>query len=186
MRAFVAVDLVPDLKITLEVLIRNVGKGAKGVKWTRPEGMHLTLKFLGSITDAEVESAKILLRDIAGRHHPFGFDLEGTGTFPPGGPKSPRVLWAGVRETPELMALQKDFEDGFETMGIPREDRAFHPHLTLGRVKSSVGLDAALRELEKYKTTGFGRMTVCRIALFESLLGPGGAEHTILEEADLG
>ncbi|MHB8095349.1 MAG: RNA 2',3'-cyclic phosphodiesterase, partial [Candidatus Aminicenantales bacterium] len=85
MRAFVAVDLVPELKIRLEALIRSVGKGAKGVKWTRPEGMHLTLKFLGSITDAEVESAKSLLKDVAGRHRPFDLELEGTGTFPPGG-----------------------------------------------------------------------------------------------------
>jgi RNA 2',3'-cyclic 3'-phosphodiesterase len=186
MRAFVAVDLVPELKITLETLIRSVGKGAKGVKWTRPEGMHLTLKFLGSITEAEVESAKILLKDTAGRHRPFSLDLEGTGTFPPGGRKSVRVLWTGIREAPELLALQKDVEDGFETIGIPREDRAFHPHLTLGRVKSPVGLDAALHELEKYETTEFGRMTVLRITLFESLLGPGGAEHRILKEADLG
>lgn len=185
MRAFAAIDLAPELKIALETLIRDAGKGAKGVKWTRPEGMHLTLKFLGSISDAEVESAKTLLKDIAGRHRPFALELEGTGTFPPGERKSPRVLWAGVREAPELMALQNDFENGFETIGIPREDRAFHPHLTLGRVKSPVGLDAALHELEKYRTKGFGRMTVLRIALFESLLGPGGAEHRKLEEAEL-
>ncbi len=186
MRTFVAIDLTPDLKITLEALIRNIKKDATGVKWVKSAGMHLTLKFLGEIPPEKVADIIGLLKTIANNHPTFLLKLKGTGTFPPGRKRSARVIWAGITETPELMALQEAMEKGFETIGFPREDRPFHPHLTLGRVKFPHGLDPVLDELEKFRETDFGQMMVDRIRFFESILKPDGADYSVLAEVELG
>ena len=184
MRTFVAIELAPDLKITLEALIRNIKKGAKGIKWTHSAGMHLTLKFLGDIPPEKAGDVIVLLKTVAEKHSTFPLQLKGTGTFPPGGKRGARVIWAGITETPELMALHKGMEEGFERIGFPREDRPLHPHLTLGRVKSTDGIESVLAELEKYRETDFGGMMVDRIRFFESVLKPDGAYHSVLAEVE--
>ncbi|MCJ7644678.1 MAG: RNA 2',3'-cyclic phosphodiesterase [Candidatus Aminicenantes bacterium] len=184
MRTFVAIDLAPDLKINLEALIRNIKKGAKGIKWTNSAGMHLTLKFLGDIPPEKAGDVIVLLKTIAEKHSTFPLQMKGTGTFPPGRKWGTRVIWAGIAETPELMVLHEGMEEGFERIGFPREGRPFHPHMTLGRVKSPDGLEPVLDELEKYRETDFGRMMVDRIRFFESFLKPGGADHSVLAEVE--
>jgi 2'-5' RNA ligase len=182
MRTFVAIDLAPDLKITLEALIRNIKKGAKGIKWTNSAEMHLTLKFLGDIPPEKAGDIIGLLKTIGEKNTTFPLQLKGTGTFPPGRKRGARVIWAGITETPELMALHEGMEEGFERIGFPREDRPFHPHLTLGRVKSTEGIEPVLDELDKYRETDFGGMMVNRIRFFESVLKPDGAHHSVLGE----
>ena len=184
MRTFVAIDLAPDLKITMEALIRNIKKGAKGVKWVNSSGMHLTLKFLGDITPEKAGDIIGLLKTIAEKHSAFPLQLKGTGTFPPGRKRGTRVIWAGIPETSELMALDEEMEAGFERIGFPREDRPFHPHMTLGRVKFLDGLEPVLDELERYRETDFGGMMVNRIRFFESVLKPDGADHSVLAEVE--
>jgi 2'-5' RNA ligase len=185
MRTFVAVDLSSEIKINLEDLIRNVRKKARAVKWVGPEAMHLTLKFLGEIHEDQGGAVGTLLEGLAGNRRPFPLKLKGTGTFPPGGGMNARVLWAGVVEDPGLMELQAALEDEFENAGFSREDRPFHPHLTLGRVKSRDGLDLVLRELERYGTVDLGEMMVARLTFFQSVLKPSGPEYKVLTEAVL-
>jgi 2'-5' RNA ligase len=185
MRAFAAVDLSPEIKRALEALIRNVRKNAGGVKWVGPGAMHLTIKFLGEIPEDKAGTVGTLLEGLAGTHRPFLLKLKGTGTFPPGGGLNARVLWAGVVEDPGLMGLREALEDEFERAGFPREDRPFHPHMTLGRVKSPDGLERVLRELERYGTVDLGEMMVARITLFQSVLKPSGPEYRVLTEAAL-
>lgn len=185
MRTFVAVDLSSEIKINLEDLIRNVRKKAAGVKWAGPDAMHLTLKFLGEIPEDKAEAVGTLLEGLAGTHRPFPLKLKGTGTFPPGGGMNARILWAGVVEDPGLMKLQAVLEDEFERAGFPREDRPFHPHMTLGRVKSPDGLERVLRELERYATIDLGEMTVVRLTFFQSVLKPSGPQYQVLTEAAL-
>ncbi|HEX2695879.1 MAG TPA: RNA 2',3'-cyclic phosphodiesterase [Acidobacteriota bacterium] len=185
MRTFIAVDLAPEIKITLETLIRNARKNAGGVKWVKPEAMHLTLKFLGDIPEDTVGNVKALLERLAGTRKSFPLRLKGTGTFPPGGRMNARVLWAGIEEGPELMELQAVLEAECEKAGFPREDRSFHPHMTLGRVKFPEGLEPVLRELERYRTVDLGEMTVAALTFFQSVLGPSGPEYKVLAEAVL-
>ena len=184
MRTFVAIDLAPDLKINMEALIRNINKGARGVKWVKSAGMHLTLKFLGDILPEKAGDVIGLLKTIAENYSTFPLQLKGTGTVPPGRKRGARVIWAGITETPELTALHGAMEEGFETIGFPREDRPFHPHLTLGRVKSPHGLEPVLDELERFRETDFGQMMVDRIRFFESVLKPDGADHSVLAEVE--
>ena len=145
--------------------------------------MHLTLKFLGPIDDGPAARVQEVLAGIARRHAPFPLRLEGTGAFP--GERSPRVLWVGVAPEPALLALQDDIDAALEVEGFERERRAFTPHLTIGRVKGPDRVDKTMLELEKHRTESFGAMTVRKVALFESLLRPDGAEYRIVYEAPL-
>ncbi len=185
MRAFLAIDLVPELKASMEALIRQVRAGARGTKWVEPQGMHLTLKFLGWISEDGAASVESGIREIVGNRPPFRIRLRGTGTFPPGWKKNARVLWVGIDEDPGLMSLQKDMETALEKLDFAPEDRPFHPHLTLGRVKTPEGLDRILANLEKHRDADFGDMPVSSITLFESVLGRSGAEYKPLAEVPL-
>jgi 2'-5' RNA ligase len=185
MRTFIAIDLDPPLKERVALLVQKLNRGNPNVKWTEPAGMHLTLKFLGEVDEARVEETKTALRTIASRHHPFELGLKGTGTFPPGS-RNPRVLWAGFEPREELSALQADIEEELARLGVPREERPFHPHLTLGRVRTSRDIQKTLRELEGWSEFEFGYMGAKAVVFFESVLTPEGARYAALGEFPLG
>jgi 2'-5' RNA ligase len=184
LRAFIAIDLDPELKAAVRDLVRKLEAVRADVRWTRPDGHHLTLKFLGEIDDAASARVRPVLKAAASRHRPFPLRLVGTGAFP--GARNPRVLWIGVDAGPELAALQADLEKALEQEGFPPEDRAFKAHLTLGRVKGRDRLDKAMAELAARSGDDFGGMTATKIALFESRLRPDGADYHIVEEVQLG
>jgi 2'-5' RNA ligase len=182
-RAFIAIDLEPRIKESLLSLVRDLRAARADIRWVSDGGMHLTLKFLGQIDESQALRVREILKDAAGRHHAFPLRLEGTGAFP--GEASPRVLWVGFAAQPELLALQDDIETALEAEGFEREKRGFAPHLTLGRVKGPERVAKAMSELAKHSQESFGAMTVLKVALFESLLRPEGAEYRIVFEAEL-
>lgn len=184
MRAFIAVDLDPALKAAVQDLIRALEGTRAEVRWTKPGGYHLTLKFLGEIDEPTVERVKAVLRAAASRHKAFPLRLHGTGAFP--GERGPRVLWLGIEAGPELTALQSDLEAALEAEGFLREGRPFKPHLTLGRVKGPDRLDKVMAELAKHADDDLGGMTAVKVALFESRLRPDGAEYHVVDEVGLG
>lgn len=183
MRIFIAIDLDSELKKTLQDLVLKLKKTGADIRWISFQGMHLTLKFLGEVGQDSIPAVENVLRTAASGHSRFPLALRGTGTFPGG--KSPRVLWIGVKEEPALMDLQKEVELGLEKEGYPLEERPFHPHLTLGRVKSPSRVREAVLELEKFRDTVFEEMTVRKVTLFESILRPQGAEYRAVSEFDL-
>ncbi len=183
MRAFIAIDLEPQIKESLLSLVQELRATRADIRWVSGGGMHLTLKFLGPIDEGQVLRVKEVMKDVAGLHRAFPLRLEGTGAFP--GEASPRVLWVGFAAEPELLALQDDIETALEAEGFEREKRGFTPHLTLGRVKGPERVAKAMSELAKHRERSFGAMTVHKVALFESLLGPEGAEYRIVFEAEL-
>jgi len=184
MRTFVAIDLDPALKERVSLLVQKLSRGHPNVKWIDRDGMHLTLKFLGEIGEAQAEEVKDALRTVTARHHPFELGLKGTGTFPPGS-RNPRVLWAGFESREELAALQADIEEELSKKGFPREERPFRPHLTLGRVRSSRDIQKTIRELEGWAEFEFGYMGAKTVTFFESTLTPEGARYTALGEFPL-
>lgn len=181
MRAFIAIDLEESLKRTLETFAGELKPLARGVRWVGAAGMHLTLKFLGEISESDAARLSSVLEETATRHRAFALALVGTGTFPPGR-REPRVVWVGVVSGPPLLALQEDVEREMAKLGFEREKRPFHPHLTLGRVKSPVGLDPLVQEMRRQQDRRFGGMSVQKFSFFESTLKPSGAEYTILKE----
>ncbi len=184
MRAFIAIDLNPEIKKTLYELIKELDKETKSVKWVSEGGMHLTLKFLGEIDKDRVQEVENVLKKVSSQYRPFSMKLKGTGSFPPG-KKVPRVLWIGIEAEETLKALQAHLEGELEKLGFPREERKFHPHLTLGRVKIPTGLGQALALLDKYQERNFGEMKVEKVVFLQSILKPTGAEYSVLSEFKL-
>jgi len=182
-RSFIAIDLEPEIKKTVQDLIQKLKKTGADVRWVNIQAMHLTLKFLGEVGPEALPGVEAVLNLAASGRPGFPLALHGTGAFPNG--ESPRVLWVGITEEPSLMGLQEDIDQGLEMEGFPREQRAFHPHLTLGRVKSPSGIRKAVLELDKYRDISFGEMAVRKVALFESILKPQGAEYRVAAEFDL-
>jgi 2'-5' RNA ligase len=183
LRVFVAIDLEPELKKALQDLVMRLKKTGADVRWVNFSGMHLTLKFVGEIAEGDLPAVQTVLRDLTRECAGFPLALRGTGTFPES--RSPRVLWVGVKEEPGLMALAEEIEKRLAAEGFPPENRPFHPHLTLGRVKSASGIQATLRELEKYREAPLGEMAARKVTLFESVLKPEGAEYRVVSEFEL-
>ncbi len=185
MRTFIAVELDPSIKENLTDLLGKLQRAGGDVRWIRPRGMHLTLKFLGETSEEQAEEVKEGLDRACSDVPPFPLRLRGTGSFPPG-KKNPRVLWVGVEENRTMHLLQERIEREMEKIGFPAEKRTFHPHLTLGRVKSPQRLEKAIAVLAEHAGSDFGSMTVDRVTFFRSILKPSGPEYSKLGEYTLG
>jgi 2'-5' RNA ligase len=181
MRTFIAIDFDKEIKDTISALIQKWDTGDRNIRWVKTQGMHLTLKFLGDITEDRIKEVKSVLADISKDYPSFRLSLKGTGAFPPGA-RYPRVIWIGIEMTKTLQNIQTRLENELHKIQFPKEQRKFHPHLTLGRVKGTQNLGVILRSLDQHKETDFGEMTVNKITLFKSTLKPTGAEYTILSE----
>lgn len=176
-RAFIAVTLAPAVGEEI-AKIQAVLKDAQGdIRWTRIEGMHLTLKFLGDITQAQVEPILTALRATLSNQPSFPVQANGLGAFPH--LKRPKVLWAGLRGE-GLVALQEKVESALVTLDFPREERGFTPHLTLGRVRSLRGWEQVLAVVRKHEQIQFGKSVVDHITLYQSTLRPDGAVYSPL------
>lgn len=181
MRTFIAIDLDEGLKRALGTFADELKPLAKSVRWVGASGLHLTLKFLGEISELDAARISSALEETALRHRVFELVLAGTGVFPPGR-RDPRVLWVGAASGAPLLALQEDIESEMAKLGFEHEKRPFHPHLTLGRVKFPSRLDLLVQEMEKHQGRRFGEMSVQKFTFFQSTLKPSGAEYTVLKE----
>lgn len=184
MRTFVAIDLEPEIKKNLSRFIQKLERFQPNIRWTKHPAMHVTLKFIGEIPERKTDDIQAVLNDISLRHKEFPLKLAGTGTFPRGS-RFPRILWVGIEDSQALSSIQKDIETILAGLSIPLEQRKFHPHLTLGRVKSHQNIAPVLKELSDHTTTCFGTMIVERITFFRSTLKPMGAEYGVLSEIQL-
>lgn len=153
------------------------------VRWVGTESMHLTVKFLGDLDDQQVEDVKGILQEAVLSYSPFTFKVAGVGGFP--NLRSPKVIWAGVSSTKELISLQKDIETSLSGKGFELGVRDFTPHLTLGRIRSRSSIDQALSLLQEVGNRVFGKVEVREVVLMESHLLPSGAKHTDLFVAPL-
>lgn len=180
LRLFIAVSLPEAMKGLLSDLQASWKKKAEGVRWVRPEGLHLTLKFLGDVPSCKVEAIGKVMEEVARSFPPFEVEVRGAGAFP--NLRRPRVLWVGVSD-PEgrLKGLFKALEKGLRKLGFPEEERDFHPHLTLGRVKA--GGDFSFLQGEEVHV---GVLPVREVVLFKSELRPEGALYHALFSAPLG
>jgi len=184
-RAFIAIEIDPAIITRLTALQQQWRCAEAPVTWSRPEGLHLTLKFLGNVPEERLPSITETLARIAHAHFPFVLRVEGVGGFPT--LKRPRVLWAGIGEgsAPATM-LAREIETALEALGFPRESRPFNPHLTLGRVKAPDGLARLLALMTPLIDAPFGEMQAQAVSLMRSELSPHGAKYTELYRASLG
>jgi 2'-5' RNA ligase len=184
MRTFIAVILDPKIKEKLTRMVIQFKKISSGIKWVRPESMHITLKFLGNIDNQKADQIKEVMDHVSQKHRSFHLACIGVGTFPQKSRK-PKVIWVGFNEHDPLKTLQSEIESELERIGFPKEKRNFHPHLTLGRIKKSAAFHNLIPELERAEQKEFGITKVDRITLFKSTLTPSGAIYDILHESEL-
>jgi len=177
-RSFVALELSDEVRERLSALLQRLQRTSAAVKWVEPENLHLTLKFLGEVPEERIELIAESLRAVAQATEPFSFTVKGVGGFPD--LRRPRVLWVGVEATQPLMRLQQLIERAMEQLGFPPEERAYHPHITLGRVKAMAGMEKVREILGEYKDAEFGEVFVAHLTLFRSDLSREGPTYTPL------
>ena len=147
--------------------------------------MHLTLKFFGNIEESRIDPIFKSIEEPIRKTLPFSLKVRGVGAFPH--LKNPRVIWIGlVDEREVLTSLQKQIETQLEKVGFQPENRPFHPHLTLGRMKLSRGKEDLVGRMERHREEEFGDFQVERVVLFKSDLKPSGPIYTPLRELRLG
>jgi 2'-5' RNA ligase len=182
LRLFLAVELPGEVREAAAAhaarLRRYTGVRAS---WPRPESLHLTLKFLGDVEGARVESLSSVATAAAAGLDPFILTIEGAGTFPPRG--NARVLWLGVRdEAGQLSRLQLRLDNECAAHGFPRESKPYKPHLTLARLRAFQPPELVAALSDEHRRARFGPHTfrVSEFVLMRSELGPGGSRYTPL------
>jgi RNA 2',3'-cyclic 3'-phosphodiesterase len=178
-RAFIAIELNEGMHSKLASLQSVLKKSNADVKWTAPESIHLTLKFLGNIDSQKIKEIEKILNEISGEITPFILTLKGIGAFPD--LDYPRVIWVGAESgVPQSKQLSKTIEEKLEKIGFPREGREFHPHITLGRVKSFKNKDNLKEMIEAAKFEAKSAVGVNHLTLFKSRLSREGSVYTPL------
>ncbi len=193
LRLFVALELPRPVLEALETLQARLqaDAAARAVRWVRPAGIHLTLKFLGEIPASRQADLIRAVEAAADGHAPLALQAAGLGCFPNAG--RPRVVWAGLAgDLAGLEALQRGVERALGPLGFPPEKRPFSPHLTLGRVRREAGPAEAraLGALVMHHAAELGesplaRWTAAEVSLVRSELERSGARYTTLSEAPL-
>ncbi len=167
MRLFVALNLPAPVLDALWAAAAPLRDLDLPVKWVRPDGLHLTLKFLGEVPDAQEAELLGALAQAARNGNPgpdrsLALALGGFGAFPDA--RQPRVVWVGVAPEPALELLQHRVERAFAPLGYPVEGRPFRPHLTLGRATRA----ARTRDFQGMAEV-LGALTFADTALVESV-----------------
>jgi 2'-5' RNA ligase len=184
MRLFVAIEIPEDIKKLLAEVQEQIKDSGVDAGWTRSEGIHLTLKFLGDVPEANVPEIMTALSHATKETTGLRLELVGAGAFP--NPKNARVVWIGVSgETDKLTRIQVAVEETMVALGFKREDRSFSPHLTLGRIKFIRSRDKWLKALDGIKDVKLSGFDVRTVSLMKSELKPSGAVYTEIGKVEL-
>jgi len=184
MRIFIAIEIPEETRAGLREAQRTLRTDAVDASWPRPEGIHLTLKFLGEVPETKGPEITNALSLAAAGSQAFHLAVDGTGTFP--NARSARVVWAGLGgEIDCLNRLQAAVEDAMERIGFDRESRPFTPHLTLGRIKYIRSRETWVRLLEQVKDLKLPAFDVSSFSLIKSELKRSGAEYTQIARFEL-
>jgi RNA 2',3'-cyclic 3'-phosphodiesterase len=177
MRLFVALDIPDDVRGALAEVTAKLRPACRNARWVRIEGLHITLKFIGETSPEKCEEIKAALASIPSRTA-IPITFRGLGFFPD--ERRPHVLWAGIKAGPELAALAGAVETALASLGFPREEREFSPHLTLARLDTPRVLEAFHDAVKQAGRLAFGRTIAEEFHLYQSVLKPGGSEYTRL------
>ncbi|MBX3065588.1 MAG: RNA 2',3'-cyclic phosphodiesterase [Anaerolineae bacterium] len=188
LRLFIAIEFPAAVKAAIAGQIAHwkAADRQRGVRWTQPESLHLTLKFLGDTPADRLPAIKAALVQAAGGIAPFALTIGGSGVFP--NVRAPRILWLGVGgELDTLLQLQAGIERFVAPLGFPTEARPFSAHITSGRVRPDARRDALKPILEALAQTGsdLASWQVNAVSLMQSDLKPSGAVYTQLQRVSL-
>ncbi len=179
-RAFLAIDPPEEIFKEIIKIQERLRKAIQGdIRWVRPEGIHLTLKFFGYVYESDIENISRVVKDGVANMKALLLNVRNIGAFP--SVNRPRVLWLGIDgDTDALITLQAEIDAGFQEYGFKKEVRPFRPHLTLARIKEPKGLVGLAEAVKKNEDYIAGSFTVTGLTLFKSDLKPTGAIYTKL------
>lgn len=194
MRLFIALDIDDAIRDRLARFVEGVHGFAPDARWVKPESLHITLKFVGEQPDAAVGAIERALSDVLAGTVEIQF--RGYGFFPTA--KAARVFWIGMEAGPQLAALAVAIDQRMSSLGIPKEDRTYSPHLTLARGAGGSGsprwhkadgpnciFQRLQDKLAALPTPEFGTMTAREFFLYQSQLSPKGSKYTKLSRFPL-
>ncbi len=181
-RAFIGLKIPADIQEKLSDIQDKLKQSDAHVSWVNPESIHLTLKFLGNIEESHIPDIRSAIEKSAAQISPFQLQVGYAGAFP--NLRYPRVVWIGVTDDEDgsLKTLQHNLNAHLAPLGFEKEKGRFHPHLTLGRVRSQKNRSNLLRAVEAIVNIWVGAVAVNAVYLIKSELKPTGAEYTDLAE----
>jgi RNA 2',3'-cyclic 3'-phosphodiesterase len=186
MRCFIATDINDQLRKEIDRLQREFKKRIKiqtGIKWVKPELIHLTLKFLGDVEDQRADEITDAIQLACAAQKDFQLEFSTVGTF--GRPA--KVLWLGIeKQSTELEKLVQDLEENFEQLGFPKEQRPFSAHLTLARIKDERPNRQLTEVIENFGKVNAGSIKVDSVCFYKSQLTSEGPEYTLLRKINFG
>lgn len=180
LRLFCAIELSDEIRSRAAEHIAQLRQSLPDVRasWERAEKLHITMKFFGDVEESRLPALSLALERATNNIAAFTLNIADAGAFPPHG--NARVLWLGIKDLSDnLSRLQQSLESECETAGFKREQRSFHPHITIARLRTPAG---ARTLADLHKELGFPAMelTVNKIVLMRSELGSGGSRYTPL------
>jgi len=178
MRLFVALNLPKKEKDRIYRGARALRESELPVSWVEPDQYHITLKFLGEVSEDRIGAVEQAIERVAVTTGALDLAVSGFGAFPT--IRRPQVIWVGVEPTPALRCLKQDIEWALTDCGFTRETRAFHPHLTLGRAEALNGAGAFRGLDERAAALAYkGKIQVRNLDLMRSHLSKAGARYTL-------
>ncbi|MEW6079499.1 MAG: RNA 2',3'-cyclic phosphodiesterase [Thermodesulfobacteriota bacterium] len=179
-RTFLAFDLPEEARAVLRQAQRCLIDQGIRISWVRPENIHLTVKFLGEISEQAVERVCLSAAASTEKTRPMDLAVKGLGVFPDA--RRPRVVWAGLTgATQSLIDFQAELEENLAVSGFAKEPRPFKAHLTLGRVKHAIVPEKLVSALDACARFSPRSFPADRLILFRSDLKPNGAVYTVLK-----
>lgn len=179
MRAFIAIELPAPVRAALVKVQTDLAQAGADVRWVEEANLHVTMRFLGGITDAQRHAIEELVREVADRFDPIRLSLSHPGAFPSA--SSPRVIWVGVGQGQDVLErVASALEEGLSRLGLSPEERGFVAHVTLGRVRSSARRAPLSHRLTTMRWTAPEPFRANHLTLFQSTLTRSGALYTPL------
>jgi len=183
-RAFIAVELRQEIQQSLKAIQEHLKKTTQDVKWVESKNIHLTLKFLGDIKERDVLKIADNINRSLSSFNTFNTELTTLGAFP--SLQKPKVIWVGLNHNEKkIEAMAKSLEEALGKIGIKKETRNFHPHITIGRVKSSKDLSQLGKALQDVKIESEKAQLIQHITLFKSTLTSQGPIYEKLHTIEL-
>ncbi|HPR41128.1 MAG TPA: RNA 2',3'-cyclic phosphodiesterase [Candidatus Methanofastidiosa archaeon] len=177
-RLFVAINLDDEIKKTIVSIDDLFSKSSINAKFTSPENMHMTLKFIGEWPFNDVNDVIDILNDVKTSFKPFNVDFEGIGGFP--NDHAPRIIWVGGKSR-TLVDMAGKIDKNLSTLGIKKENRPFSSHITLARVKNILNRDDIINIIHANKDVAIGSQHVTEFCLKKSELTPNGPIYSDVE-----
>jgi 2'-5' RNA ligase len=177
-RSFLAFELSAEMRSTVSGVYENVRNSRLEVRWVRPQGIHITVVFMGDVREEDIAAIGNEVGKVCSEFAPFHVSLKAMGCFP--NCRNPRVIWIGLEgEIERMSSFREDLQRRLVPFGVKAEKRGFNPHLTLGRFKKPSRDESAIGKLiDKHKDLTSQVCSLHALVLFKSDLKPGGAIHT--------